>query len=238
MLTDSGQSEARQFPVALVSGLTLWRVVSACSGSLTRAVPRYVSRSNQSWHCRLKRGASHMSGSWSGPFANCGSVLYPGGSYPKTKRLVDSLTQVKTLWDKWPSPGDWQAMTERPQLWHVLSLDLSELESKRSRIDAQIKLTVTAPLSERFLPTPALASWGVRSAPAFNLLLLCAGAWCEGVEVYESDVGEYCHPTSLTTKSRPTEVSRSPCVGRAGRCWVAGREGWDSGKRHSLLRQR
>ena len=181
MLTDSGQSEARQFPVALVSGLTLWRVFPRVKGAspapfpLRLTVESILALSAEAWSQPHERVLV-----WT--LRELRERLYPGGSYPKTKRLVDSLTQVKTLWDKWPSPGDWQAMTERPQLWHVLSLDLSELESKRSRLDAQIKLTVTAPLSERFLPTPALASWGVRSAPAFNLLLLCAGAWCEALK--------------------------------------------------------
>lgn len=198
--------EARQFPVSLVWGYRLWQAFPRVRGASPAPLPirltveSVLALSPEAWGNAYEHNLV-----WT--LRELRERLYPDGSYPKTKRLVQSLRQVKNLWDKWPRSDDWLESPEQWIVWRVLSLDLSNLGGDRTCLDGQIELRVTAARGDRFLPTPALAGWGARSSPAFNLLLLCAAAWSQGIEVHESEIGEYCHPVSLT-RNRPQLRSR------------------------------
>ena len=199
-MTAQRQQEARQLPLVMLRHAALWRMFPPLRGgigaplAMRLTVEAMQSLSASDW----LSPANAVVIRWT--LKELRSRLWPDVTPPRRGRLLKALAGVRSAWLQQPTLSEWQKLEgARPIVWRIVDLDMSAAEGSGGGLDSEIVLKVTPPnVGERFPPAGPLAVWGARSAPAYNLLLMCGGAWAHGERVYIVQLGILAYPTNMT----------------------------------------
>ena len=208
-MTTQRQQEARLFPRTMLDEERLWYVAPRRLGARAASLPiRFTVEA----HLGLPRAAyrREIDSTLFWTLREIRERLYPAGPYPKTATLIQSLRVISETWNTWPAFEDWVG-PRTGAFGRMVTIDLSELEGTGLMLDVVVPVHVR-PIPERLGPLVSLprglSAWGVRSAPAYNLLLMTAGPLWSGEPVLVSDVARLAHPASES-------VNRSQLKARA-----------------------